>query len=262
MNNEYCRISSPSTEISRSRMRQDDNVSKGYTEMVDYLASTAKHIPMEYDILFDGDGSMLLYSRIFKDHLLIQSSSLSLNLTILGRIVKGDRTFLTPATPKYSQLPYRAPSRSTAVCFLCGSNLFPTLRRKAVRHCVDTGVVLKLHPITSQLDIAKMKDASDLPVIPGWVDAYDTLNYFDIVHSPPSSEMGLIARLLGKEVIELPLDGMHSYTPFYKHIAKLPLIISSAKSGIIRPTHYREDIDTYLKHYNECLVNMPPAPPL
>ena len=251
MNLEHYNLASTSTEVSRSGLPTDTDVKEIYNRMVAYLKSKLVNTEhkLHYDVTFLGDGNDLVYCRIFNGHLLLRTSNATLNEKMLGTITQGDRDFTIPNKPKYGSLPYRHTATSKSIFYLCGSNLIGELVNSHIRGYMADGVVFKYHPITDRLDRYKLADAMTLDAIPGWIDAYQTLPFFDKVYSPPTSEMGLVAKLLGKEVVRVALRKTVAYSHLYHNLDKFPLIARSTKSGIIRPTHYEEDIDGYLAHY-------------
>lgn len=250
MNDQHYSLGNSSTEIGGSGLPTSKNVLNKYEKMVDYLAEQISAEQLRYDISFDGDGTTLIYSRLFNDHIVLRSCSNSFNVDMLEQATN-DREFVIPLVPKYKQLPYIHRTNTKSIIYLCGTNLLRTYDADQLKHILHRDIAVKFHPLTTRVDIADLTKNSKGCVIPTFVNSYETIHHFDKVYSASNSEMGLLAKLLGKDVVRVAIKGEQVCSHFYNKLHDFPEIVHSYASGIIRPDYYKEDIDGYLALYKE-----------
>lgn len=182
--------------------------------------------------------SIKINNRLMKN---LASSDIKIDEERIDRIIKnlGDKYLLEGNTKYYDK-----------VIFPPGSNLLQkgVMNWHKVQKLIDEGYVIKPHPITAHLWIAKMRlDYGDENILSKRAGGFEQLMNCKEMAMCPNSEMGLIALLLGKKVstVAVPVKTREknhlTYEAIYQAVAgqsqgsgvALRKILSSKRSGII-----------------------------
>lgn len=149
------------------------------------------------------------------------------------------------------------------VIFLPGSNILckgKTVHWGRVRQCIEEGFVIKPHPITQKVWVAKMKqDFGEENVLDPKAGGFELLAKCNHVATMPNSEMGLMALMMKKSLRmvshtkEDREKNLFTYESIYHSIANkdavqgLKKIFSAKNSGII--FSFDEDAEDRLTNY-------------
>lgn len=200
----------------------------------------------QYDLSYIGTKDEFIHTPIFNNMLYLKTASDRFNTALIGAINEPDRDVSLNLKPKYLQLSWDKPIEE--VLILPGSNLLNRIDDVFMQGFMDKGGYLKLHPVTCHLD--KFTLSLNRNAIEHFYSGVDVIRHSKVVWSADSSELGLIAKYLGKQVKRIHLRNYFgTYIALYNNIDRLETWLNSSKSGLIRMTHYKEDIDAYIEHY-------------
>jgi hypothetical protein len=169
----------------------------------------------------------------------------------------GDRNidFLLDCTNKYVQFDMYCDFKH--VIFLTGSNFFGDYTPETIRSFMREDTMIKPHPITAEyLRFCLMKEFP-LRVLPLRASAVGILRQVDAVTVTPHTELGLYARLMGKEVTIMPstVKRTPAYGFLYETGDDLRAALSTHLRGIIFPGgDYAKEISEFLDRYQELLI--------
>ncbi|WP_163226442.1 hypothetical protein [Campylobacter fetus] len=217
----------------------------------------------------------LSYTEIFKNAIYLTPQNTELaykmaflaKISYLGDLEKDKQNLLNKIAfkDKYKSAELCG-NKISSVCFLSGSN---TLKRTiSINELIkwvhyDENMLIKPHPLTDE------KDLNELGVLLGKnrvlkpeISAFDLLKNANRVYSTSSSEIGLYAALMGKEVVDItnfinadetayaPLYRFINY-PYNKDLSALISVLSSPLSGVF--FHNDDSLETKLKEYFKAL---------
>ncbi|KKA43431.1 hypothetical protein [Salinivibrio sp. KP-1] len=244
MNNAFNLIDSASGLLDRTGV-VGSNYPSGFQKAVDYFQARNGGRKSQYDLSYEGSRDEFVHTPIFNEMLYISTTSNDFNTHLIESIANKTRHVELCLKPKYLQLDY--PGSVGEVIIMPGSNLMQEIDPTVLKVLAKRGAKCKLHPITCRLDISLCKER--IEIIEGHFSGVDVVSKSTRVHAADSSELGLIAKYLGKEVTRLYLRRPGTYCALYDNIDQMDTWLNSAKSGVIRMDHYKEDIDEYLEHY-------------
>ncbi|WP_162166700.1 hypothetical protein [Campylobacter fetus] len=217
----------------------------------------------------------LSYTEIFKNAIYLTPQNTELaykmaflaKISYLGDLEKDKQNLLNKIAfkDKYKSAELCG-NKISSVCFLSGSNaLKRTISISELIKWVhyDENMLIKPHPLTDE------KDLNELGVLLGKnrvlkpeISAFDLLKNANRIYSTSSSELGLYAALMGKEVVDItnfvnadetayaPLYRFINY-PYNKDLSALISVLSSHLSGVF--FYDDENLEEKLKEYFKAL---------
>ena len=230
--------------------------------------------PFEYDIWFNTNAIKTVHKWLYTDFLgngiYVRVPSIKINDRLMRSIVLNPdleideercNKIVNNFHNKYTlgtNLEYH-----DKVIFLPGTNILhkgKTVHWGRVRQCVEEGFVIKPHPITQKVWIAKLKkDYGENTVLDKKVGGFELLANCKSVATMQNSEMGLMALMLDKELRmvshakEDREKNLWTYESFYGAVANtnakesLKKIFSAKNSGIL--FSFDKDAETRLEMY-------------
>lgn len=226
-----------------------NNISVSFVEAVQYFDEQMGKLN-QYDLSYPGSRDEFIHTEIFNNCLMFKTVDKVFNSYLVAQIREVDRVFTPVMSPKYLQIvPESLPKK---VCILPGSNLLKQLEMPYIHYLHTQGVYMKPHPVTMKYDLHKLKKFTDGKLMYEGICGVSCVKAADIVYSMSTSELGLIAKYLKKDVRILYPKDLHcgNYEHLYDNLSNLDIWLNSTASGIVRMTHYKEDIDGYIRHYN------------
>lgn len=134
---------------------------------------------------------------------------------------------------------------SKSICFLAGSNcLKASVSINTLKKWIylDSELLLKPHPLTNEEDLKDIVKTFGISrVLDKDISAFELLNQAKRVYTTSASELGLNAKLLGKEVIDITrftLSSQLTYSPLYRYLNypyeldDLVKVLSNPLSGV------------------------------
>jgi len=229
--------------------------------------------PFEYDIWFNTNELHTIRKWLYTDFLgngiYIRVPSIKINDKLFKSIVNSDIKIDEERCEKIVNNFHNKYTLGTnleyhdKVVFLPGTNIIAkgkTVHWARVRQCVEEGFVIKPHPITQKIWIAKLKkDYGENTVLDKKVGGFELLANCKSVATMQNSEMGLMALMLDKQLRlvsharEDREKNLWTYESFYGTIANtnakksLMKIFSAKNSGII--FSFDEDAEDRLINY-------------
>lgn len=238
--------------------------------------------PFQYDIWFNTNALQTIHKWLYTDFLgngiYVRVPSIKINDKLCKSIVNSEikideercEKIINNFHNKYTlgeNLTYY-----DKVIFLPGSNILQkgkTVHWGRVKQCIDEGYVIKPHPITAKVWIAKMvADFGEDKVLDKKLGGFELLAKANEVATMPNSEMGLMALMLDKDLRmvshtkEDREKNLWTYESIYYAIANtnakesLKKIFSARNSGIIfsfdNDAEYR--LENYLNNFWEYKV--------
>ncbi|WP_163258674.1 hypothetical protein [Campylobacter fetus] len=250
-----------------------------HLDELEKLIKTLSPFSVSYDVnRTQGlDFCELSYTEIFKNaiYLTPQNSEIAYKMAFLAKVsylgdLKKDKQNLLDKMAFFDKYESCiAKSEISSVCFLSGSN---TLKRtinigelmKWAHY--DTNMFIKPHPLTDE------KDLNELGVLLGKnrvlkpeISAFELLKNATRVYTTSSSELGLYAALMGKEVVDItnfinadetayaPLYRFINY-PYNKDLSALISVLSSPLSGVFFCSD--DNLEGKLKEYFKALSEL------
>lgn len=244
MRNEFNLIDSKASLISRVGT-VGSNHFDAYTPAVEYFNKRIGK-KNQYDLSYLGTKDEFIHTPIFNDMLYLKTASDSFNTHLIKSIETTNREVELSLKPKYLQVAWDRPIDEMIV--LPGSNLMNRLDGDFLDALSSRGAYFKLHPVTCRLD--KFTVMTRRKAIEDFYSGIDVIRCSKTVWAADCSELGLIAKYLGKEVKRAYLKGYRgTYVALYNNMDSMSTWLNAAESGVVRMTHYKEDIDAYIEHY-------------
>jgi len=229
--------------------------------------------PFEYDIWFNTNALRTVHKWLYTDFLgngiYIRVPSININSRLFQSIVDSDIRIDEERCEKIVNNFHNKYTLGTnleyhdKVVFLPGTNIISkgkTVHWGRLKQCIDEGFVIKPHPITQKVWIAKMKkEFGDDKVLDKKVGGFELLANCKEVATMQNSEMGLMALMLDKNLRLVSYaredreKNLWTYESFYETVANtnakesLKKIFSAKNSGIL--FNFDEDAEIRLEMY-------------
>lgn len=247
---------------SRSKkIRESDKIAR-------YIADKAKSmgIKAEYDMEYGNTPMNLIYTECFgaTGSIIIHPGSFDLWTRMSERLIdtpvndKRVERFIN-AGDKYASVNQHQFEDGTfdKVVILPGSNLLPFIDLPKVKKIVESGAMVKPHPITQRADMYNMKTFFGVDnVIPKLESGWSVIKAANEIHCTLSTELGLYAALRGKKIKLIRYsDSMRvgTYYVLYKYLPNLKNLLSTHLSGVITlDDDYEKQVDEYFDYYLRC----------
>lgn len=218
---------------------------------------------LSYDLSYNGFPGELIVTEAFGGHgcLIIHPADDKFTINLLKGCGKGERDldFLSVKKDKYAL--FDADYDVDEVVVLPGTNLLSLMSLNVIKKLNKPNVFYKPHPITTEFYIREIQGAVGKDkVLSKLASGAAIIDRAKVVHVSKSTELGLYARLDGKEVKTFPIKYRNkgSYFGLYEVIDKLPEVLSTPRCGVIFPTDdYEAQIDEYLAYFEERLRGNP-----
>lgn len=229
-----------------------------------------RNIKAEYDLTYEGHPQNLTYTEIF-----VNAKGLFVkpcDTTFTNNLLRNARTnenygyadhIIKHMDDKYSRQLDPIIS-SDVVVFLPGSNLINTIKPSFLRSIIEKHefVIFKPHPLINHHDFklleSELTTEKSYVMAPRFSGVY-LLKRANVVYVPKCSELGILAKLLGKHIniIDIPTH-LNSYKDFYDAMEteELHAFIESPLSGLFLDLPGVEQrMENYLDHYTQYLTN-------
>jgi hypothetical protein len=240
------------------------NVASDHGLTLDYDQSNSTHIlGLRYTEIFASLGGVLVGPKdLDKSMNMLAHAILNDKLTPDGQVLC-NANFISSMGDKYVlvDFEYDYPEK---VIILPGSNLLETCVDKvALNRAFDQGAWVKPHPLTNRAHRELFKREYGARLLPPNYSGATVVKNSKVIYTSGSSELTLMAVLLGKEVIEIgqgdPLGGYLTIwkflSLFYNKRFYLNKLLNSTASGIFFPHSTDEEFDEYFKIYKKvCLT--------
>jgi hypothetical protein len=215
-------------------------------------------IKLQYDIAYENHPHELTFTECFGGvggiYIRPADSGFSRELLQTGPVGDRDCDFLLDSTNKYLQ--YDMFCDFKHVIFLTGSNFFGDYPPEVIRAAMRKDTMIKPHPITAEYLRFCLLREFPYRILPLRASAMGILKQVDAVTVTTHTELGLYARLMGKEVEVLRSDvkRIPAYGFLYETGDKLREALSTHLRGIIFPGEdYALQISEFLDRYQQLL---------
>jgi hypothetical protein len=221
--------------------------------------ATERNIKIQYDITYENYPHELTFTECFggAGGIYIRPADSEFSRELLQTGPVGDRNvdFLLDCTNKYVQFDMYCDFKH--VIFLTGSNFFGDYPPETVRSFMRKDTMIKPHPITAQFFRFCLMKEFPYRVLPLRASAVGILRQVDAVTVTPHTELGLYARLMGKEVtiMSSTVKRTPAYGFLYETGDDLRTALSTHLRGIIFPGgDYAKEISEFLDRYQQQLI--------
>lgn len=221
--------------------------------------ATERNIKIQYDITYENHPHELTFTECFggAGGIYIRPADSEFSRELLQTGPVGDRNvdFLLDCTNKYVQFDMYCDFKH--VIFLTGSNFFGDYPPETVRSFMRKDTMIKPHPITAEFFRFCLMKEFPYRVLPLRASAVGILKQVDAVTVTPHTELGLYARLMGKEVTMMPSAAKRTpaYGFLYETDDNLRTALSTHQRGIIFPGgDYAKEISEFLDRYQQQLI--------
>ena len=221
--------------------------------------ATERNIKIQYDITYENHPHELTFTECFggAGGIYIRPADSEFSRELLQTGPVGDRNvdFLLDCTNKYVQFDMYCDFKH--VIFLTGSNFFGDYPPETVRSFMREDTMIKPHPITAEFFRFCLMKEFPYRVLPLRASAVGILRQVDAVTVTPHTELGLYARLMGKEVtiMSSTVKRTPAYGFLYETGDDLRTALSTHLRGIIFPGgDYAKEISEFLDRYQQQLI--------
>ena len=221
--------------------------------------ATERNIKIQYDITYENHPHELTFTECFggAGGIYIRPTDTEFSRELLQTGPVGDRNvdFLLDCTNKYIQFDMYCDFKH--VIFLTGSNFFGDYPPETVRSFMREDTMIKPHPITAEFFRFCLMKEFPYRVLPLRASAVGILRQVDAVTVTPHTELGLYARLMGKEVtiMSSTVKRTPAYGFLYETGDNLRTALSTHLRGIIFPGgDYAKEISEFLDRYQQQLI--------
>ncbi len=235
-------------------------VAKRHGFSLDYDQSNAPRVlGLRYTEIFASLGGILVGPKDTDKAMdMLAYALLNYTPTASGGI-KDHSSFVSTMGDKYNLIDfdYDFPEK---LCVLPGSNLLEQCVDKvALNKAVEGGAWIKPHPMTARKHRELFKREYGDRLLPPDYSGVAAVKNAKVIYTSGSSELTLMALLLGKHIIEIGCgDPLGGYMPIWKFLSVyhdkrmvLNKLMSSVASGIFFPHSTEAEMDTYFEIYKK-----------